>query len=86
MYSMPKRPPPAWLPRYAPVAEAIARLFHPYAEVAVHDLASDRIVALWNPFSGRKPGDPAQQLDKEDAAKATASQSKIATQCVDLAK
>ncbi|MFF0546805.1 hypothetical protein ACWEVD_22325 [Nocardia thailandica] len=33
-----------------------------------------------------KPGDPAQQLDKEDAAKATASQSKIATQCVDLAK
>lgn len=56
---MPKRPPPVWLPQYAPVAEAIARLFHPYAEVAIHDLASDRIVALWNPFSGRKPGDPA---------------------------
>lgn len=44
---------------YAPIGEAIARLFHPYAEVAVHDLASDRIVALWNPFSRRKVGDPA---------------------------
>ncbi len=50
---------PGWLTAYAPIAEAIARLFHPYAEVAVHDLASDRIVALWNPFSKRKVGDPA---------------------------
>jgi predicted transcriptional regulator YheO len=37
----------------------MARLFHPYAEVAVHDLATDRIVALWNAFSKRKVGDPA---------------------------
>lgn len=50
---------PEWLQAYAPIAEAIARLFHPYAEVAVHDLASDRIVALWNPFSKRAVGDPA---------------------------
>jgi len=56
---MPKVHPPAWLQAYAPIGEAIARLFHPYAEVAVHDLASDRIVALWNPFSRRKVGDPA---------------------------
>ncbi|HPS68302.1 MAG TPA: PAS domain-containing protein [Holophaga sp.] len=51
--------PPRWLEAYAPIAEAIARLFHPCAEVAVHDLAADRIVALWNPFSRRKVGDPA---------------------------
>lgn len=48
-----------WLPAYEPIAEAIARLFHPYAEVAVHDLGTDRIVALWNSFSRRKVGDPA---------------------------
>ena len=55
------RPPPspAWLQTYAPIGEAIARLFHPYAEVAVHDLATDRILALWNPLSRRKVGDPA---------------------------
>lgn len=56
---MPIRTSPRWLPAYAPIAEAIARLFHPYAEVAVHDLGTDRIVALWNPFSKRKVGDPA---------------------------
>ena len=39
------------------VAEAISTLFHPHVEVALHDLASGRIVALWNPISGRRPGD-----------------------------
>ena len=56
---MPKQRSPEWLAPYTPICEAIARLFHPYAEVAVHDLAGDRIVALWNPFSKRKVGDPA---------------------------
>src|SRR5512145_2604349 len=56
---MPRHRAPQWLRSYAPIGEAIARLFHPHAEVAIHDLATDRIVALWNPFSGRKPGDPA---------------------------
>ena len=56
---MPKHRSPEWLAPYVPICEAIARLFHPYAEVAVHDLAGDRIVALWNPFSKRKVGDPA---------------------------
>lgn len=56
---MPEPRSPRWLGVYAPIAEAIARLFHPYAEVAIHDLAADRIVALWNPFSRRKVGDPA---------------------------
>jgi D-arginine utilization repressor len=54
-----KPPPPEWLRLYLSVGEGIARLFHPYVEVAVHDLASNRIVALWNPFSGREVGDPA---------------------------
>lgn len=39
------------------VAEAIARLFHPHVEVVLHDVASSRIVRLWNPISGRRPGD-----------------------------
>jgi predicted transcriptional regulator YheO len=33
-------------------------LLAPHGEVALHDLASDRIVALWNPISGRQVGDP----------------------------
>jgi predicted transcriptional regulator YheO len=39
------------------VAEAISMLFHPHVEVALHDLPSGRIVRLWNPISGRRPGD-----------------------------
>ncbi len=29
----------------------------PHAEVALHDLEHDRIVGIWNPFSGRRAGD-----------------------------
>lgn len=32
-------------------------MFHPHVEVALHDLGAGPIVALWNPFSGRRPGD-----------------------------
>ncbi len=39
------------------VADAITTLFHPHVEVALHDLASGRILRLWNPTSGRRPGD-----------------------------
>jgi predicted transcriptional regulator YheO len=35
----------------------VAALFHPLAEVAVHDIRRDRVVALWNPISERKVGD-----------------------------
>jgi predicted transcriptional regulator YheO len=42
---------------YFPVAEAVAALLHPHAEVVIHDLASDRVVKIWNAFSRRKPGD-----------------------------
>jgi predicted transcriptional regulator YheO len=50
--------PPPWLHAIEPACAAIAALLHPHAEVVVHDLAADTIVAIWNPFSGRAPGDP----------------------------
>lgn len=40
-----------------PVAEAFARLLHPFAEVVIHDLNKDRIEAIYNPFSKRVVGD-----------------------------
>jgi D-arginine utilization repressor len=40
-------------------AAVIAALLHPHAEVALHDLATDTIVGLWNGFGGRQVGDPA---------------------------
>jgi D-arginine utilization repressor len=43
----------------APLAEAIVALLHPSAEVAVHEVSTDRIVAIWNPISRRRVGDPA---------------------------
>jgi predicted transcriptional regulator YheO len=42
---------------YFPIAEAVAALLHPHAEVVIHDMANDRIVRIWNAFSKRKPGD-----------------------------
>jgi predicted transcriptional regulator YheO len=52
-------PTPAWVRAAQTTCEAIATLLHPHAEVALHDLATDRIVGLWNPISGRRVGDPA---------------------------
>ena len=48
---------PAWLELHIPLCEAIVALFHPLAEVAVHDIRRDRIVAIWNPISARKAGE-----------------------------
>lgn len=48
---------PAWLQPHLPVCEAIVALLQPFAEVAVHDIRRDRIVAIWNPISERKVGD-----------------------------
>ena len=45
------------LTRHEPTAEAIARLFHPYVEVVLHSIEENRIVAIFNPFSGRMVGD-----------------------------
>lgn len=39
------------------VVEAVVALFHPHLEAVVHDVAADEIVAIWNPVSGRRPGD-----------------------------
>jgi predicted transcriptional regulator YheO len=44
--------------RWAPVCEAIARLLSPHAEVVLHDPRTDRVIRIWNAFSGRSPGDP----------------------------
>ncbi len=49
---------PAWLEPQLPVCEAIVALFHPLAEVVVHDVRRDRVVAIWNAISERKVGDP----------------------------
>jgi predicted transcriptional regulator YheO len=51
-------PSPAWATPFETTCAAIARLLHPYAEVALHDLRADRIVGLWNPISDRAVGDP----------------------------
>jgi D-arginine utilization repressor len=47
-----------WLQAIEPACTAIAALLYPHAEVVVHELGADRIVALWNPSSGRACGDP----------------------------
>src|SRR5688500_8905981 len=36
---------------WAPVCQAIALLLGPYAEVVLHDVASDRVLGVWNPMS-----------------------------------
>jgi predicted transcriptional regulator YheO len=43
---------------WSPVCAAIATLLAPHAEVVLHDVGTDRILGVWNPSSGRKPGDP----------------------------
>ncbi len=40
------------------MAEGISHLLHPFAEVVLHDVRRDRILAIWNAFSKRKVGDP----------------------------
>jgi predicted transcriptional regulator YheO len=45
------------LKAYLPFIEAIAELFHPFVEIAVHDLIEDKLVALYHNISQRKVGD-----------------------------
>lgn len=59
------------LERMLPVAEAVAKLLHPFAEVVVHDLESDTIAALFNPFSQRQPGDESYIKGREYLTAAT---------------
>lgn len=53
------------LKKSLPIAEAFARLLHPFAEVVVHDLGKDTIEAIYNPFSKREAGDESY-LDRWD--------------------
>lgn len=48
-----------------PIAEGIAKLMHPFAEVVIHDLKKDCIEAIYNPFSRREIGDESY-LDRID--------------------
>jgi D-arginine utilization repressor len=40
------------------VADGMAALFKPYVEAVVHDIRSDSVAYVANPFSPREPGDP----------------------------
>ncbi|GAA0912064.1 helix-turn-helix transcriptional regulator [Virgisporangium aurantiacum] len=48
---------PQWLAPVVPAVEAIVALFHPHVEAVVYDVDTDTVVAIWNPVSGRRPGD-----------------------------
>ena len=50
---------------YLNVANAVSKLLHPFAEVAIHDLDKDQIVAIFNPISKREVGD-SSYLDRID--------------------
>ncbi len=45
------------LSSYTPVADAIVKILHPYAEVVIHDIEKDIIVHIANPYSKREVGD-----------------------------
>ncbi|HDR9099002.1 TPA: PAS domain-containing protein [Burkholderia vietnamiensis] len=57
---MRKKPSPVkdlLLSRYAPIADGIAALFFPYAEVVIHDLHDQTVLYLANNLSKREVGD-----------------------------
>ena len=51
---------------YFSIGEAIATLFHPFAEVVLHDLQSERIVRIWNSCTGRQAGEPSRLNRAQD--------------------
>src|ERR1700722_9825626 len=53
---------------YLPTAEAIQRLLHPHAEVVVHDIKLNQIVAIFHPFSKRRVGDSSNFTKEEEMA------------------
>ena len=55
-----RRPPDLGV--HGAIAEAIAALLHPHAEVVIHDVVNDRIVGIWNAFSKRSVGDPSNLM------------------------
>ncbi len=53
---------------FLPTAEAIQRLLHPFAEVVVHDIKQNKIVAIYHPFSKRRVGDSSLFTEEEEMA------------------
>ncbi len=53
---------------FLPTAEAIQRLLHPHAEVVVHDIKLNQIVAIYHPFSKRRVGDSSLFTKEEEMA------------------
>ncbi|MFT3742449.1 MAG: PAS domain-containing protein [Gammaproteobacteria bacterium] len=53
---------------FLPIAEAIERLLHPHAEVVIHDLKQNRIVAIYHPFSKRRISDSSLLTPEEQLA------------------
>lgn len=53
---------------FLPTAEAIQRLLHPYAEVVVHDIKQNKIVAIYHPLSKRRVGDSSLFTKEEEMA------------------
>ena len=43
--------------KYKPIAESIANLLHPFAEVVLHDIKKNQIVEIFNNFTQRRSGD-----------------------------
>jgi D-arginine utilization repressor len=65
----PSAPPPSHraLAPYFAIAEGIAALMRPFVEAVVHDLASDTVACVANPFSPRAIGDPSDLAPSEFA-------------------
>lgn len=51
-----------------PAAQAIQRLLHPHAEVVVHDIKQNKIVAIYNSYSNREVGDSSFLSEDEEMA------------------
>jgi predicted transcriptional regulator YheO len=48
---------PDWLIPQVPLLQAVVALLSPHVEAVAHDVRRDRVVAVWNPLSGRRVGD-----------------------------
>ena len=51
---------------WSPACQAIALLLGPYVEVVLHDAAADTVLAIWNPMTSRKPGEPSLLGELDD--------------------
>ncbi|WP_371493982.1 PAS domain-containing protein [Kitasatospora sp. NBC_00374] len=48
------------------MCQAVAALLGPYAEVALHDPDTDRVLEIWNPMTSRRAGDPSLLGELDD--------------------